>query len=418
MDIRHLLKHRLLGQAGSLGGAALIMAMCGITTNVIWARFVPQDTYGGFKVIFAIVNMIGTVCLLGTGQATLMSAAQNADGNLRGLIRAKLIANFGGSLLLLVAACYYDFYTVATKSIAYGLVAAAILFPMYNITDLWTSWLNGKGRFQELANGRALIYILPMSSVFAVAFFSISELWHVAFIYFALTSIQNIVMLRRVMALRANSKDDEGILALGRHATLAMMLGSIVSLDVIALNHFFSTADVAVYSVALVLPDLIKSLLAIINQLFAPKVNAGQDLTIFWINYKSTFLALTIGLAVIGVVGFSLLPIFVPFFFSEKYIASAQYSKWLWLVMASVGSFGILGNALIASRKIIFIYCSFLGYPILLAILYLILIPHGVAGMVLARILAILGLHFFYALSFFLQIRTLNRKITSDFTSK
>lgn len=405
MDIRHLLKRPLIGHAGSLGGAALIMAICGVTTNVIWARFVPQDTYGGFKVIFAIVNMVGTVCLLGTGQATLMSAAQNADGNLLRLIRAKLIANVGGGLLLLAAAGYYVCCSVAAKSIASGLVAAAILFPIYNITDLWTSWLNGKGRFRELATGRTLIYIFPMSSVSAVAFFSVSELWKVVLVYFTLTSIQNIVMLRRVMTLRTNSTNDEGILALGRHATFAMLLGGVVSLDVLILNHFFSAKDVAIYSVSLVLPDLIRGGLAIINQLFAPKVNAGQQLTVFWLNYKKTFLVLTIGLVVIGLVGFFLLPVVVPLLFSEKYIASAHYSKWLWLVMASVGSFGVLGNALIATRKVVFTYGAFVGYPILLAIFFFVFAGEGVAGVVMARILAIVGLHLFYAAGFYIVIK-------------
>lgn len=405
MDLRSLFKHRQVGHAAVLGGATFIMALCGIATNVIWTRWLPQEVFGGFKVVFALVNMVGTVCLLGTGQATLMSAAQNADGNLIRLIRGKLFANVGGSLLLLVAAGYYVYGANSNGSIAFGLVSAALIFPVYNITDLWTSWLNGKSRFRELATGRALIYILPLSSLVSVVFFDISELWKVALIYFTLTSLQNIIMLKRILALRANSTCDEGILAVGRHATFAMMLGGIVSLDVLILNHFFSAADVAIYSVALVLPDLIKSLLSIIGQLFAPKVNAGQPLSVFWANYKEIFLILTVGLVAVGVIGFFLLPLVVPLLFSEKYIASAQYSKWLWIVMSCIGPFGILGNALISTRKIVFTYGTFLGYPILLVILWSIFATEGVAGIVIARILAMVGLHLFYAAGFFMIIK-------------
>ena len=405
MQLRYLLKSPLMGRASALGGATLIMAVCGISTNLIWANLVPQEIFGGFKVIFAIVNMIGTLCLLGTGQASLMSAAQNADGNLARLVFTKLIANAGGSLLLLTAAFYYTHSVGSSESIAIGLVVAALLFPVYNISDIWTSWLNGKARFRELATGRALIYILPLFSMITVVIFSISELWQVVLIYFTLTGVQNVIMLKRVLNLRAKLTNDEGILRLGRHATFAMMAGGIVSLDVIILNHFFSVIDVAIYSIALVLPELLKALLTIINQLFAPKVNDGRPLAIFWQTHSNNFLIITIGLIVIGVVGFFLIPIIVPLLFSEKYIASSQYSKWLWLVMACVGSLSLLGNLLIATRKLIFTYGAFLGYPILLTILLFSYVADGVAGIVTARVLAMVGLHLFYGVGFYLSIK-------------
>lgn len=408
----------MLRHASVLAGATFIMAICGIATNIIWARLVPQEIFGGFKVIFALVNMIGTMCLMGTGQATLMSAAQNADGNLARIIRAKLVANVGGSLLLLAAASYYAYGVNASESIAYGLVVAALLFPAYNIVDLWTSWLNGKARFRELATGRALIYILPLLSVIAVAIFSISELWQVALVYFILTSIQNVVMLRRILLLRSNSTDNEGILAFGRHTTVAMMLGGIVSVDILILNHLFSARDVAIYSVALVLPDLIKAFLNIVNQLFAPKINNGQPLAIFWATTRSSFLILTVGLVTIGVFGFLFLPMVLPFIFSEKYIESAQYSKWLWLIMACVGSLGLLGNALIATRKLVYTYTIFLGYPAILVVFFFIFATDGIIGMVMARILAIVSLHLFYAAAFFFSLGVLSWKNSSGSSKK
>lgn len=404
MKLRYLLSHSLVGHAAALGGATFIMAMCGIATNVIWTRWVPQEVFGGFKVIFAFVNIVGTVCLLGAGQAALMSAAQNADGNLIRLVRGKLLANVGGSTLLLLAAGYYAYGIGDSEPIAYGLLAAAILFPTYNIIDLWTSWLNGKGLFQELATGRALIYILPLISVVFISFFKITYIWLVVLIYFVLTSIQNIMMLRRIFLLRNNTNDDQGVLMHGRHATLAMMLAGITSLDVVILNHFFSTSDVAVYSVAFVLPELIRSILAVLNQLFAPKLNAGQSLSIFWKDYKGIFFIISTGLVALGIGGFIFLPVLVPFLFSESYIKSAEYSSWLWLVMASVGSLGVLGNALIATKKLVYVYGSFLGQPILLAAFYVIFAADGVSGMVMARILAMVALHLFYLLGFFSEI--------------
>jgi O-antigen/teichoic acid export membrane protein len=353
---------------------------------------------------------VGTLCLLGAGHAALMSAAQRADGNLERIVRAKSLANAGGSLLLLLTAVYYLFAANSTLPITFALIVLAILFPAYNLSDIWTSWLNGRSEFGELAKGRVLIYFLPLSSVAMVAIFGITALWQVVAVYFTLVGAYNLVMLRRILVSRSNVTVDEGVLRHGRHMTAAMVFGGLTSLDVLILNHYFPAAEVAVYAVAFVLPELVRSLLVVVNQLIAPKLNNGQSLTEFWLKFKNFFLVLTASTFTLGVVGFFALPIVIPMLFSNEYVAAGSYSKWLWLATACLGSFGLLANALLATKKLVFTYSMHVGYPVLVCSLYFAFANDGPDGMIKARIIAMTTISLFYAISFYFMVRPLVSK--------
>ncbi len=394
-----------LANFGILALAQLATMGCGLLANVIWARWMPQETYGGFKVAFNIVSLVGTLCLLGTGQAVLMSAAQRLDGNLYPLIRSKLLANLGGALLIIIASAYYAFIERASREIALALAVAAIFFPAYNLSDIWASWFNGRSRFTDLAIGRILASVLPLIGLAGAATLGVIELWTVVLVCFVLLSIQNVCMLMRVYSARENESGDRSILLSGRHANVAMMFGSLIALDVVILNHRFSANEVAVYALALVFPELVKSVFAIVNQYFAPRLNIGNSISVTWANVRRKFTAVSLFFVFIAAVGWVCIPILFPYLFSEKYADSAVYAKWLWLFSALSGVSTLLGVTLIATKRPMFIYGAFVGHPVLLLAMYLLFSSEGVAGMVFARIVGTVALAAFYVFGFFLLLR-------------
>lgn len=404
-NLLSLLQQKGVANLGVLALAQAATMVFGLLTNVIWARCMPQETYGGFKVVFNFVNIVGAFCLLGAGQAALMSASQKMDGNLHQIIRSKLLANVGGAAMILLASAYYAFWDQSSPGLALALVVAATFFPIYNISDIWASWLNGRSSFNKLSLGRILTSVMPMVGLAVAVAAGIMELWSIVLVYFVVLGLQNAIMILQIYSTRENEKCDRSIISLGKHTSVAMVFGSLSGLDVVLLNQKFSANEVAVYAVAQVFPEMMKSLFSVCTQLLNPHIYAGQSLSEFWGGFRPKFIILTCVFSVIGIIGFFIIPWATTLLFSDVYIRSAEASKWLWLSIAGFGSSTYLGLALISTKQKFFTYAVFIGYPVILTSLYFLFSNYGIEGMVGARILAVSILCGFYCLGFWLMLK-------------
>ncbi len=391
---------RALKDASVLGFAHALTLLLGLATTVVWTRWMPVEVYGQFKVVMGIISFAGAFCLIGIGQVALMSASSQADGNLVPLIRAKLLGNLGGATLILCGAAYYYWLREDSVALAAGLVAAALLFPLYNITDPWAGWLNGKGQFASLAAGRLLASGLALCAVFLMVLFHVGSVWLAVAILLALLSVQNAFMLRKALRFREKKDRDNELMQFGRHATVALMFTSILALDVFFLEYFHTVEEVAMYAVALVLPGLLKTFFGIIGQVIAPKIYATASPRELWPSLKNRFYWLTLVFVLLGIVGFFLIPELIPLLFSEQYSAAGDYSKWLWLVTSCAGSSTYFGSALLATRRAIYVYVPNVGHPIILMLLYFVFVDFGAGGMVYAKCVSTLLLGGYYWMAF------------------
>jgi O-antigen/teichoic acid export membrane protein len=387
--------------ASVLGFAHALTLLIGLATTVAWTRWMPMEMYGQFKVVMGVISFASAFCLIGVGQVALMSASSHADGNLVSLIRSKLLANLGGATLILCVAAYYFWIRENSVALAAGLVAAALLFPIYNSNDVWAGWLNGKGQFASLAVGRLLVSGLALVTVFLMVLIHDGSLWLAIAILLVLVSVQNSLMLKKALDHRKNKDGDNELMRFGRHATVAMMFTSILALDVVFLENFHDAEEVALYAVALVLPGLLKTLFGIVSQVVAPKIYATDSPREIWQSYKGKFIRLTIVFIVLGIVGFFLIPNLVPLLFTEQYSAAGDYAKWLWLVISCTGSLSYMGLALLATKRVIYVYMPNVGAPLIMILLWLFCIDYGVAGMIFARCFQAILLSSYYVVAFY-----------------
>ena len=364
----------------------------------------PIETFGQFKVVMGVLSFAGAFSLIGLGQVGLMSASSHADGNLVPLIRSKLLGNLGGASLILCAGAYYYWLREDSVTLAAGLLAAALLFPLYNITDVWAGWLNGKGQFVSLAAGRLLASGLALLTVLLMVLFHIWSVWLAIVILLALFSVQNAIMLCKALTLRANKDANDELMRFGRHATFALMFSSMLALDVVFLEHFHAAEEVALYAVALTLPGLLKTFFGIIGQVVAPKIYAIDSPRELWPSFKKKFFWLTLVFVVLGLIGFFLIPRMIPIIFSEQYAAAGDYARWLWLVISCVGSFTYLGSALLATKRAIYVYVPNIGHPIILFFLYFLFVDFGAGGMVYAKCVSTLLIAGYYGISFYIYM--------------
>ena len=377
-----------LDGVGPLAMVHIVSLGCGIAATVVWTRMMPQETFGQFKVVMAFLGVVSAFCFLGTSQAAVMSASKGADGNLALLLRGKFLANIGGAILILGGAAYFAWLRNSSGPVAIALMAAALFFPLYNTSDVWIAWLNGKSEFRVLANGRIVTALLTLVSVLTFGLVGDTDVWVIVLVLVAALSAQNVFLLRKALKYRSGSIEDKRLIRLGRHATVAMLFSALLALDVLILDYYFNPGDVAIYAVALLFPDQIRAIFSIFIQTISPRMYRCESLRELWAGFRTEFLVLTLGFVFIAVLGFFLFPVMIPWLFSEKYAVAAEYGKWLWLTIGLLGSTSFLGVALTARHSLITIYATGVGYPLCLGGLYFYWIEEGVEGMVTARIVA------------------------------
>lgn len=405
-EIRQARGGHMLRRLLSLSATHIITIGGGLISAVIWTRMMPKEIYGEYRVVLSILSFFGTFCYIGIGQAILKSAAREFDGNLAILTSMKSRANMVGALGILCVAVYYAFGRNESNGVWSALIVAAVFFSAYNRADIWTAWLNGKSRFKELALGRMASTLVPLFSLLAAVLVGFSELWVIVAFTFAAISLLNFGMLRLVRRHCVTGTTDQATIAYAHHATVAMSFGAVLVLDTAVLEHFFGAAEVAIYAVALLLPDQLKALVGLINQAVAPTVYGATSLRKLLQELKPLFVKLAIASLGIGVVGFLMFPFLIGFLFSDAYSQSGEVGKWLWLVSAITSPINtFIGSIILSRQHKARTYIGGVGYPMLLIVFSIVFIDMGAEGFVLAKIIVYLITAIFHSVTILWLLR-------------
>ena len=388
---------------GYLSVTQLILTILGIGSSVIWARYIPKETYGQYQIISSTVDIVAGFCLAGLGHSIILSSAKNLYGNFRSILGLKFIANILGMFALLATAhlAFSD-----QPQISHALVLAAFIFPIYELQKIWPPWLNGANRLRLLSNLKMFRRLLLVGIIGLLIFFEAFDLNVLVISFFGTTALFSLIVIISLYPKFHNTKKDSEIVKYGIHATAASLLGTLILSDKLIIHHHLSIEDVSIYTIALIFPSQIKSLNAIFKQMMVPHISAAASIEAGWAYLKPKF-AILVGLFLcLGIVGFTILPTIIPLLFSEKYTVSAPYTRWLWLALSIPAPAVYLGNIIIAQQKKTFLYLNSTYYPVLLFSLYLLLIPkHGLWGAVGAQFIASLVLAIVYVVAFIWYLR-------------
>lgn len=365
------------------------VAVAGFLASVLWANSFSQETYGNYQVIVAATAIVANFCLTGLNDAALISAAKRKDGNLDSILWQRIAVSGVGALL--VALWGLLRYGSDDPIMASGYVVAAVLFVPLQLQPIWQAFTNGKGKFRALTVGQMLlasVNVLGVGTFVAVGWTSSASLPWVLAASLGLTATVGLGLQWSLRSMRETADRDRSIIAYGHHVTAAMLLGWVFSSDRLIVGEALSSADVAVLSVALVLPNQVKVFFTAFEQVFLPKVTEAGSVAAAWAYIRPRMARLASAYAVLGILGFVLLPLVIPAFFSARYIEAVPYSKWLWLSLCLSSPFTFLASILNSQRDKRFLYIKNLANPAITLALFVVLIPrYGVAGAVTARII-------------------------------
>ena len=312
-------------QVVSLIGSLLVTA--------VFAHTLLEESFGIYRYLVILASAFSVFSLNSIGQSILQTSAQGKNGFFHDGMKYSLYSGFISSFLAVGASVYYflnENYVLATGCIFIALFQGLIT-SYFNIF----SYLNGQQRFKEAAG----FQIIRITIITIVSLLTISYTQDLLVLFFAYQIAQLFTIFIGYVYFKPSRnqpslspEETKKYVSFGVHQSVqAAILNTAQRLDAIVVFQHLGATQLAIYSIALVIPDQIRGFIKNLSNLLFPK----------YVNYTPAQLRGSIPKRsfqlFIVLFGLSLLYIaLAPLLFSlifPKYIAAVLYSQLLALAI-------------------------------------------------------------------------------------
>lgn len=236
------------------GGAWLlsgqfIFSLSAFLLAIVFANFLPKETYGVYKYILSITGILAISTLSGMGTAVTQSVARGYEGSFLSALKEKIRWGLLGSLIGLGMAIYYFYKN--DNILAFAFIVASIFLPLMDPFGLYASFLNGKKRF-DVSTKYIGVSQIVISIFLVTALISTKNVFTILFAYFAGWTLLCFIFLKKTIKnFPPNEKIDATTISYGKHLSLLGVLGILAeNLDKILLWHYLGGASLAIYTIA------------------------------------------------------------------------------------------------------------------------------------------------------------------------
>ncbi len=234
-----------------------VAVLRGIVTGYIVARLFPRALYGEYQWILAVVGTLASIGIPEVYKASARAIARGREGALVGVAKRQLLFCLGTSALLLLMIPLLPYFY--DKDVTYLLIAAAVLFPFSQVAGTLFSGITlGKSNFLLALQANIAWSIAMIAVTVGILYFHPSPL----LMLIATLGIPTVVYLAFTLPHlpKAKASDDAGsIVRYGFELTLLNLPLTLSSrLDYFLVSAYFGLNQLAVLSVALLIPEQVK----------------------------------------------------------------------------------------------------------------------------------------------------------------
>lgn len=366
-----------------LGSGQFLTTGASFLLSLAFANLLSPDIYGIYRYVLSIMGILLIPTLAGMDSAVTQAIARNLDGSFMDGLKAKMKWGVLGSITALGVAAYY--YFQGNDVLAICFLITAVFVPFTEAFDLYNSILNGRKLFKTYTRYNVLtqiFYVLVMVGTLLVT----KNIFAIVAAYLISNTVLNFIFLCITLRTlpRNNEKDPETV-SYGKHVSLSLVIGAIMSeLDKMLIFHYMGAVDLAVYAFANLAPDQIKGVLKNIHSLAFPKFAAQtkEEIKTHIFGKAFYFAAAT----TVCVLAYVVLAPFIFQIFFPQYLGAVFYSQILAVsvIGASVSMFLYSGlEAQKATRELYHFntWNNVINLVLLLPLIHF----YGIIGAVIAR---------------------------------
>lgn len=378
----------LASAGGWLFIARALAAVAGLAATFALAKLLTPESFGTYKFVLSLFGIIAAFSLSGIGTAVVQAVARGFEGAYKSAYRSSLIWSAPMSLIALGVAGYY-FYN-GNELLGTSLIIVALAAPFIQSGNLFDSYLVGKQKFKSEAVLGTLSAVVPLFSAVLLAALTSSTFFAVGGFLIA-SALTNAALYHYVLWRYApRSNEDPETASFGKHLSVMGILGAIsFQADRVLIFHELGAVALAVYALALAVPQQLRFGSKMLATAALPKLSSGDPAAIHKALPRKAFIIFLVSVAIAG--SYILIaPLFFHTFFPE-YAAAVPYSQFFALVILFFPA-TLYQQYLTARMEKEKLYLLQTVVPLVKIVLLFVLIPpYGIWG----AIGAILGMELF-----------------------
>lgn len=268
-DMVYIAKEGFWVTFGQITSSALSLALI-----IAFANLLPKETYGTYRYILSIAGVLNILTLTGMNSAVSRAVAAGKEEALRSSVRYQIKWNALMLAAFWILGIYY--YTNGNLIFAYAFLVLGAFVPLTLAFNTYGAFLEGKKNFKLASIASIVSTILyTLGSFTAIVFFG-EVVWLIA--AYAITTFISTSLFYLYTLNEFRPRDGEALdtLRYGRELTFINFIAPLAThLDKIVLAHFWGATALAIYAMAMAVPEratsLIKGWLGIGSPNFANK---------------------------------------------------------------------------------------------------------------------------------------------------
>ena len=374
--------------------------LSGIALSVAFTRLGDKALYGKYQFVIALAAVFMITTLPGTNTALMQAVSRGFEKTFSIIFKQKLLWSLLGTLGLFITAGYFYFIR---QDLSFGVVfvIAALHFPFLFWNSLLINFFFGKGDFAR-ANYYLVVERILVVVAVCIALFFTNKFIIIILVYYFISALTNCVNFARFKTKYSLKKrTDTKSVRYGWHLTwMTIIPKALVQIDKILIPAFLGIEALAVYVIAIIIPDMIENFMGLMHMVsfkklvFLKKKQILPKLMKWWV---LVFFVVVVGVTVL------LMPFAITLLYGADYQSSIRLGQMYALMLPAIFLWKFSNNWRVAHRKTkAFFYFSNGFYLVSAALIAgsLWLMP-SLENVVLVRV----GTLYLFALFSFLSLR-------------
>lgn len=315
-----------------------IEILFGLVTFAILARTLTKEQFAIYSLILGFVSILRLTALPGLGTAVLQAFARGLSGEFRYIVKLSFFCSFFGAVMMLGVAwwhfCNDDIVTSQT------LLVAAIFFPFVVGLTLWRNAAVGDECYLRLLWFDSFTSILKCAAIIICAYFFTGALIPVVIAAFIAPGLVNVLAtLGQLRKESIGTGRESNSVEYGIRTTIYQLPTVLAQqLDKLALFYFISPEAMAIYAVALRIPELARTVVGETNATLGPVFAREKIYTRSLYHFSLKLWLLYSGISVAGAL--FVVPYLLPMLAGESYKGAVFYAQ----IMTVGVALGYLGD--------------------------------------------------------------------------
>jgi len=265
VDLVYLTKNGIFSLAGQL-----VAIISGLVLSIMFANFLSKEVFGQYQYLIALSGILSAITLPGMNTALIRGSAHGKNGIYH--LCVNTIFKYA-TIVSLGIFIYSGFIILSGGHSGYGITVfiLGLLFPFFSVINSWRAYYAGKEDFKTINIISSLTLIVQVIIQTVIVIY-LPRYQYLFLAYILSTIVVNLPISLKTYRQTAGHTVDIHDIKYGYKLSAALSFALIATyIDRLVLGHFLGVEKLAIYSIAILIPEQAKQLYSNLLLVHYPK---------------------------------------------------------------------------------------------------------------------------------------------------